>query len=149
MALLVAMPGIGFITAVTILSEIGDPTRFKKPKHLIAFFGLDPSVNESSKFKGDRNKMSKRGTRYGRRALYAIALASVRKSKAGKPVNSILYKYRKENLNGKKNKVPLGAIMHKIVNYIFAVLRDKRPYEERNPQLHEQMFLNNVNKKTA
>jgi len=39
--------------------------------------------------------------------------------------------------------------MHKIVNYIFAVLRDKRPYEERNPQLHEQMFLNNPNKKTA
>lgn len=149
MALLVAMPGVGFITAVTILSEIGDPTRFKKPKHLIAFFGLDPSVNESGKFKGDKNKMSKRGTRYGRRALYTIALASVRKSKTGKPVNSILYKYRKENLIGKKNKVAIGAIMHKIVNYIFAVLRDKRPYEERNPQLHEQMFLNNAKKKTA
>ena len=147
--LLLSIPGIGFLTAVTILCEIGDPERFKKPKHLCAFFGIDPSVNESGKFKSDRNKMSKRGTRFGRRALYAIALASVRKNRAGNPVNNVLYQYRKENLNGKKNKVALGAIMHKIVNYIFAVLRDNHEYVERNPQIHIQMFLNNGHKKTA
>jgi transposase len=67
--LLLSIPGIGFFTAVTILCEIGDPERFKKPKHLVAFFGIDPSVNESGKFKSNRNKMSKRGTRFGRRAL--------------------------------------------------------------------------------
>lgn len=149
MDLLLSIPGIGFLTAVTILSEIGDPQRFKKPKHLTAFFGIDPSVNESGKFKSDRNKMSKRGTRFGRRALYAVALASVRKNRAGNPINSVLYQYRKENLNGKKNKVALGAIMHKIVNYIFAVIRDKQPYEERKPQIHVQMFLNHVDKKSA
>ena len=149
MGLLLSIPGIGFITAVTILCEMGDPERFKKPKHLCAFFGIDPSVNESGKFKSDRNKMSKRGTRFGRRALYAVALASVRKNRAGNPVNNVLYQYRKENLNGKKNKVALGAIMHKIVNYIFAVLRDKHEYVERNPQIHVQMFLKNANKKSA
>lgn len=149
LALLIVMPGVGFITAVTILSEIGDPLRFGKPKQLVAFFGIDPSVNESGKFKGDKNKMSKRGSNFARRALYAIALASVRKSGTGKPVNCVLYQYRKENLQGKKNKVALVAIMHKIVNYIFAVLRDKKPYVERNPQLHSKMFLNNATRKTA
>ena len=43
----------------------------------VAFFGVDPAVNESGKLKGDRVKMSKRGTRLGRRALYAAALASI------------------------------------------------------------------------
>lgn len=81
--LLLSIPGIGFLTAVTILCEIGDPKRFKKSKHLVVFFGIDPSVNESGKFKSDRNTMSKRGTRFGRRALFAIALASVRKNRAG------------------------------------------------------------------
>lgn len=147
--LLLSIPGIGFLTAVTILCELGDPERFKKSKHLVAFFGVDPSVNESGKFKSNRNKMSKRGTRFGRRALYAIALASVRKNRAGKPINDILYNYRKENLSGKKNKVALGAIMHKIIIYIFAVLRDRKPYEVRDPRIHTQMYLNNSTRKAS
>lgn len=147
--LLLSFPGIGFITAVTLISEIGDVKRFKKPKQLVAFFGIDPSVNESGKFKGDRNKMSKRGTRFGRRALYAVALASIRKTKNGKLVNSVLYEYYHENLKGKKKKVALGAVMHKLINYIFAVLREQKPYEIRNPRLHDQMYLKNASGKVA
>ena len=147
--LLLSIPGIGFITAVTILCEIGDPKCFKKSKCLTAFLGIDPSVNESGKFKGNRNKMSKRGTRFGRRALYAVALASIRKNRSKKPINSVLYQYRKENLSGKKSKVALGAIMHKIINYIFAVLRDQKPYEVRDPKLHAQIYLNNSFKKAS
>ena len=148
-ALLITFCGIGFITAITLISEIGDPKRFKHPKQLVAFFGIDPSVNESGKFKGDRNKMSKRGTRFGRRALYAVALASIRKCKNGKLVNSVLYGYYHDNLKGKKKKVALGAVMHKLVKYIFAVLREQKPYEIRDPRLHDQMYLKNASGKVA
>jgi len=148
-ALLISFSGIGFITAVTLISEIGDPKRFKHPKQLVAFFGIDPSVNESGKFKGDRNKMSKRGTRFGRRALYSVALASIRKTKNGKMLNSVLYGYYHENLKGKKKKVALGAIMHKLINYIFAVLREQKPYEIRDPRLHDQMYLKNASVNVA
>lgn len=147
--LISTIPGIGFITAVTIISEIGDITNFNKPKQLVAFFGLDPSVNQSGKFNSDRNKMSKRGTRIGRRALYAVALSSVRKARNGKPNNSILLQYYKTNLNGKKKKVALVAIMHKLLNYIFAVLRDQKPYTQRSPKLHSKMYLENVTRLTA
>ena len=34
--------------------------------------------------------------------------------------------------------VALGAIMHKLVKIIFAVLRDKKPFEIRNPEEHAQ-----------
>nr|WP_312890952.1 transposase [Clostridium thailandense] len=52
-----------------MLTERGDLKNFVKPKQLVAYFGLDPAVNESGKFKSDKQKMSKRGTRIGRRAL--------------------------------------------------------------------------------
>ncbi|WP_312888858.1 transposase, partial [Clostridium bowmanii] len=60
--LLMTLGGIGYITAITLLAEIGVVDNFLKPKQLVAFFGVDPAVNESGKFKGDRVKMSKRGT---------------------------------------------------------------------------------------
>lgn len=138
-----SVPGIGSLTAITLIAEIGDIDGFIKPKHLVAFFGIDCSVNESGKFKGNQNKISKRGTRIGRRALYAVALASIRSSRKGIPINKVLLEYYQTNLKGKKAKVALVAIMHKILNYIFAVLRNQTPFEQRDPKLHKQMFLEN------
>jgi transposase len=138
-----SIPWIGLLTAITLIAEIGDINGFIKPKHLVAFFGIDSSVNESGKFKGNQNKISKRGTRIGRRALYAIALASIRKNRNGVPINKVLLDYYQTNLNGKKAKVALVAIMHKIINYIFAVLRNQTPFEQRDPKIHKQMFLEN------
>ena len=147
--LLMSIPGVGFISAVTILTEIGDFESFLKPKQLVAYFGIDPSVNESGKFKSDKDKISKRGTRFGRRALYSIALASIRTKRTGEATNKILLDYYKNNLNGKKKKVALVAIMHKLINYIFAVLRDQKEYEQRLPKIHHKMYLENSNKPAA
>ena len=144
-----SIPGVGHLTAITLIAEIGDITGFLKPKHLVAFFGIDSSVNESGKFTGNQNKMSKRGTRIGRRALYAIALASIRNNRNGLPINSVLLDYYQKNLNGKKPKVALGAIMHKIINYIFAILRNQTPFEIRDPRIHKQMFLENKSNNKA
>lgn len=138
-----SIPGIGRLTATTLVAEIGDIDGFIKPKHLVAFFGIDSSVNESGNFKGTQNKISKRGTRIGRRALYAAALASIRNDCNGVPINKVLLDYYQTNLKGKKSKVALVAIMHKILNYIFAVLRNQEPFELRDPKIHKQMFLEN------
>ncbi|NOV59936.1 IS110 family transposase [Clostridium beijerinckii] len=138
-----SIPGIGQLTAITIIAEIGDIDGFLKPKHLVAFFGIDSSVNQSGNFKGDDNKISKRGTRIGRRALYSVALASIRNNRNGVPINKVLLDYYQINLKGKKPKIALVAIMHKIINYIFAVLRNQTPFEQRDPKIHKQMFLEN------
>jgi len=141
--LLMSIPGVGYNTAITILGEIGGIDKFITPKQLVAFFGIDPAVNESGKFKGDRVKMSKRGTRFGRRALYAVALASVRIKRNGEATNQILLKYYQENLKGKKAKVALVAVMHKLIKYLFAVLRNQEEYQVRDPKLHQKMFIEN------
>ncbi|PRR78018.1 IS110 family transposase [Clostridium luticellarii] len=141
--LIYSIPGVGELTSVTIMSEIGNIKSFIKPKHLVAYFGIDPSVNQSGKFNSTRNTMSKRGTKIGRRALYAVALASIRTNRNGQPINKILLSYYKENLNGKSKKVRLVSIMHKIVNYIFSVLKNQKEYELRDPKMHAKMYLKN------
>jgi transposase len=141
--LLTSIPGIGYSTAITIIAEIGSVDKFITSKQLVAFFGVDPAVNESGNFKGDRVKMSKRGTRFGRRALYAVALASIRTKRNGEAINPVLLKYYQENMKGKKPKVALVAVMHKLIKYIFAVLTNQQEYQIRDPKLHQQMFLTN------
>lgn len=144
--LLTSIPGIGYITAITLLAEIGGVDRFLVPKQLVAFFGVDPAVNESGNFKGDQVKISKRGTRLGRRALYAVALASIRTKRNGQAMNPVLLKYFQENLKGKKPKVALVAVMHKLIKYIFAVLKTQQEFQVRDPKLHQQMYLRNNNR---
>ena len=93
--------------------------------------------------------MSKRGTRFGRRALYAAALACIRTKRNGEATNPVLLKYYQENLKGKKAKVALVAIMHKLIKYLFAVLRNQQEYQVRDPKLHQQMFLENSSRQVA
>lgn len=142
--LLLSFKGMGKMTAITLLTEIGEIDNFSKAQKLVAFFGIDPSVNQSGNFKGDKNKMSKRGTTTGRRALYALALACVRKSKSGKAINQVLYDYYHTQLGDKKKKkVRLVAVMNKLLKYIFSVLKNQQSYEVRNPKIHKKMYLEN------
>ena len=76
--LLDTIPGVGLLTAVSIMCELGDFSAFKSPKQLFAYFGLNPNVNRSSKFKAIEVHMSKRDSRIARWAIFFVALACVR-----------------------------------------------------------------------
>ncbi len=143
--LLCSIPGIGLLTSATILSEVGNFSAFSKPGKLVAFFGIDPSVKQSGQFQGTENKMSKRGSRLLRKVLYTTALTSVGKKRNGKESNPVLYDFYRKKCASKRKKVALGAVMHKLVFIIFAVLRDKKPFELRNPEEHAKM----LNKKAS
>jgi transposase len=135
-----AIPGAGFLSAVTLMCEIGDFSVFKNPKQLFAYFGLDPSVNESGKFKGTKNHMSKRGSRLARRIIYTIALASIRDKRNGQPFNPVLQAFYQEKVKSKLKKVALGAVMHKVCKIIFAVLRDEADFVIRTPEEHIKLY---------
>lgn len=78
-----SITGVGFLSAVTVMCEIGDFSAFKNPKQLFAYFGMDPEVNQSGKFNATEMHMSKRGSRIARRAIFAIALANIRTKRNG------------------------------------------------------------------
>jgi len=139
--LLCSIPGIGILTAATILAEVGDFSAFSSPNKLVAFFGIDPSVNQSGEFTGTRNKMSKRGSRLLRRVIFTTALANIRSKRNGDKTNPVLYEFYQKKCTNKPKKVALGAVMRKLVNIIFAVMRDKKPFELRTPEEHKELLL--------
>jgi transposase len=139
--ILCSIPGIGLLTAATIVAEVGDFSAFSKPGKLAAYFGIDPSVKQSGQFEGTENKMSKRGSRLLRRVLFTTALANVRKKRNGKEHNPVLYEYYRKKCASKPKKVALGAVMHKLVAIIFAVLRDRKPFVLRSPEEHAKMLI--------
>ncbi len=138
--LIESITGVGFISAVTLIAEIGDFSVFKKPKQLVAYFGVDPTVKESGEFKGSKMKMSKRGSSLARRILFNIAVAIVRRTNKGTAINPVVREFYEKKLESKAKKVALGAIMRKIVNIVFAVLRDDKEYEIRTSEQHISRF---------
>ena len=71
-----SIPGIGGKIAATILSEIGEIHRFNHAKKLVAFAGIDPSVYSSGKFTATTNRITKRGSKNLRHALY-LAVSTI------------------------------------------------------------------------
>lgn len=139
--LLESMKGIGFLSALTLMCEIGDFSAFGKPKQLFAYFGLDPSVNQSGKFKGSRASISKRGSSIARRVLHTIAIQTVGTTKKGIAKNPVLRNfYHKKLEEGKARLVALVAVSHKICNIIYAMLRDHQPYVMKTPEQHRQDY---------
>ena len=135
--LLQTLTGIAFLSSVVLIAEMGSFNLFNSPKKLYAYFGMDPAVKQSGKFTGDKVHMSKRGSSLARRILHMIALNNLKLTKGTKaPVNPVVYNYYAHKCVGKKKCVAVGAVMHKICNIIFAMLRDNKPFEIISPEEH-------------
>jgi transposase len=133
--------GAGFLSAVSLMCEIGDFSAFKSPKQLFAYFGLDPAVKQSGKFNGTDVKMSKRGSRIARRVIHTMALVSIALNRNGSANNPVLRDYYLKKSESKPKMVALGAIMHKVCNIVFAILRDEKEFKIITPEEHQTNYL--------
>ncbi len=138
--LLETIKGCGFLSAVTLMCEIGDFSVFSSPKKLYAYLGLDPAVKQSGKFNGTNVKLSKRGSRLARRTLHMMALNNIGIKCNGEAKNPVLRAYYDKKCISKPKMVALSAVIHKLCNIIFAVLRDHKPFEIISPDQHNSSF---------
>ena len=132
--------GAGFLSAASLMGEIGDFSAFSKPKQLFAYFGLDPAVKQSGKFEGTKTQMSKRGSAIARRVVHTLALQSIGTSRTGEAKNPVLRDYYLKKCESKPKLVAMGAVSHKVCNIIFAMLRDNKPFEVITPQEHIKKY---------
>ena len=139
--LIESIKGAGFLSAVTLMCEIGDFSAFKSPKQLFAYFGLDPAVKQSGNFKGTDVNISKRGSRIARRVIHTIALVSIALNRNGTANNPVLREYYLKKCQSKPKMVALGAIMHKVCNIVFAILRDEKEFKIITPEEHQANYL--------
>lgn len=116
------VPGIGFVLGAMILAEIGDINRFGTPAKLLAFAGLDPSVNESGKSVNSTGSMVKRGSKYLRWAFgQAARCVSVN--------NPVFQAYLDSKIKqGKHYSIACSHVAKKLCRVLFAILRKNTPY---------------------
>lgn len=138
---LMAMRGIDMVTATAFLAEIGDLSRFRTPRELMAYLGLVPSESST----GDtivRGPITKAGNRRARRLLIESAWAYRHPPRVGKDkqakvaaapraVREIAWKaqhrlyarYRALTRKGKLKTVAITAVARELAAFIWAVSR--------------------------
>ena len=117
-SVIMTIPGIGPINGGMIIGEIGDINRFSKPRKLLAFAGLDPSVYQSGNFIAKKTKMSKRGSSALRYALMNAAHNIVKYNQTFKEY------YDSKRAEGRGHYNALGHCAGKLVRIIYKMLKD-------------------------
>lgn len=118
--LLTSVPGIGDVTAQTLIAEVpelGGLTR----RRIAALIGVAPLSRDSGTLRGRR--MIAGGRPAVRRVLYMAALVAVRYN----PVIAAFY--ARLTAAGRPKKVALVAAMRKLLTILNAILRDERPWQ--------------------
>lgn len=83
---LASVPGIGHITVVDLLSEVGSLTQYEHPRLLIKLAGLTLRENSSGKKKGQK-RISKRGRCKLRALLFRVMMPLIRHNPAFKQLH--------------------------------------------------------------
>ena len=120
--LLMSIPGVGFITAMIMVAEIEDISRFPSYRHLASYAGLVPCLDASA----DKQRMghiTKQGSPHLRTALVEAAQAAVR-------TKSRLNLYFRRRIVRSGYRKAVVATAHKIIQYAYFILRDQQPYRE-------------------
>jgi transposase len=138
---LMAMRGLDLISATGFLAEIGDLSRFRRPRELMAYLGLVPSENSTGNTV-KRGPITKAGNQRARRMLVECAWSYQHPPRVGKDkqakvaaappaVREIAWKaqsrlsgrYRTLVRRGKLKTVAVTAVAREFAGFIWAVAR--------------------------
>jgi transposase len=140
-----AARGVSLVVAVTLLAELGELSRFRKPSQLMAHLGLVPSEHSSGE-STKRGGITKTGNRHARRVLIEAAwayrlparvsrLMLKRQQEVPKPVCRIAWKaqlrlctrYRRLMARGKLKQKVVTAIARELSGFLWAMAKQVQP----------------------
>ena len=123
--LLQSVPGVGPVTACTLLAELPELGTLDR-KRIAALVGVAPFNDDSGHRRGKRRV--KGGRSSVRNVLYMAALSASK-------FNPILNRFYQSMIKrGKEKKVALIACMRKLLTFLNAILRDQKQW---NPSLKQ------------
>jgi transposase len=118
--LLRSVPGIGPITACTLIGDLPELGHLDR-RRIAALVGLAPFARDSGAFHGLR--MITGGRPHIRRVLYMATLSAI---KCNPAIRSF---HRRLVAAGRPGKVAITAAMRKLLTILNAMLRDRRPWQ--------------------
>ena len=91
------IPGVGPVTALSFMTAIDDPTRFRRSRDVAAYFGLTSRRWQSGTSIDVQGRISKAGDGDVRRALYEAASALMTRFKRKDKVKSRAHPSKSES----------------------------------------------------
>jgi transposase len=136
-----AMRGVQFTTAVCMLAELGDLSRFAHPRQLMAWLGVTPSEHSSGE-KRRQGSITKNGNSYARKLLVEAAWSyrhparvspEIQRRQEGipKPIVDrawdaqvrLCRRYRKLVARGKQKNIAVIAVARELSGFIWDISR--------------------------
>jgi len=139
---LMSMRGVKMIVAVTVVSELGDLSRFDNPKQLMSFLGLTPSEYSSGQ-RQTRGRITKTGNGHVRRILIEAAWCyrypakvsreiQLRQQDIPLPIRNIAWRaqlrltqrYQHMQKKGKPHNVTVVALARELAGFMWAIVNE-------------------------
>ena len=119
---MLSIPGLGEISAASILSEYGDISNFSSPNKMLAFAGLEPSIIESGTLQSN-GKMVKHGSGHLRYSIMNTAMSILRYSP------TFYDYYLKKRSEGKCHRVALSHVCKKLIRVIYTLEKNNIDFD--------------------
>lgn len=123
--LLSTIPGIATLTATTILAETNGFDLIRNKRQLTSYAGLDVKEKQSGTSVKGKSKISKRGNKKLRRALYMPALAAIRCDERFKNIFARLV-----GKHGIKMKAAV-AVQRRLLEMSYTIYKTGQPYDKQ------------------
>jgi transposase len=119
-----SIPGIGILTASTILAETNGFELIKSKRQLASYAGLDVREKQSGTSVKGKPSISKKGNRYLRKAMHLPALTAIRNDKRFKGIFTRLV-----SRHGIKMKAAV-AVQRKLLELTYTLYKTNTVYDE-------------------
>lgn len=122
-ALADSVTGVGRITAAVVVAELPPIQKLSQASQAVALFGLDPINKTSGTSVQTKGRLSRMGSRRGRKALYMPALVALRWNPVVRQLGQRLQR------KGRSGKYIVVAAMRKLLRLIYGVIKQDRPFD--------------------
>lgn len=121
--LITTIPGVGLLTAITVLAETDGFSLIHNKRQLTSFAGLDVKEKESGTSVKCKPHISKRGNKHLRKAMHLPALAAIRHTERYKATFTTII-----SKTGIKMKGAV-AVQRKLLEMIYTIYTTKKPFD--------------------
>lgn len=135
------IPGIGNLTALVVLGETNDFELIRNKRQLVSYAGLDVKEKLSGTSVKGKPKISKKGNKHLRKALYFPAITAIKYN----PINTNLYE-RIVDKSGIKKKGQV-AVQRKLLELIYIIDKNKTVFDseyENSANVKKQFTLSKL-----
>lgn len=122
--LISTVPGVGILTAATVLAETNGFELIRNKRQLTGYTGLDVKEKQSGTSIKGKTRISKKGNKYLRKAMHMPSLTAIRSNERFKAIFERLV-----SKHGIKMKAVV-AVQRKLLEMIYIIYKTNTPYDK-------------------